>query len=407
VRRLHRRHDAQAQEALEVGGRDDLTVLDAEAGRRALTREARRLVGVENRAIGGVADRVHAQLHARIGAPLRQLPQSRRHRQPAVAGPVRVRFQQRRAARSQRPVGVALDRAHLQQAVLRPPRPLLDRFGLVLRQHEVGAQLPAAGRVQQAHVVDELAADPRVVHAAQPVPEALPLRRQHAPLHVLDGRVGDRRRHEPHGAVDEHPGRIAVLVEQDLAARGRLDSLQHAGLVQRREVRQRRVAVDAHEPHGMIRRRRRQFRVVRHRLIAPVVLVPAASPDPLALLRLCSGSGDALHDLVEAARPHEVDLLERLTQAQQVRVRILQARHHERRTQVAALGPLGCRRALGRDAPADDDEVAVPRLARAGPHGGVLQHEILGQEQQGEQGDHGTTSLGITVESRNGSRRRA
>jgi hypothetical protein len=118
-RGLHGRNHAQGLEARDVRGREDLGVLDPETVPRPAPGAERGLVGVQDHAVGGVADGMGGDLEALGQRALQDRAQGlRRDRgQAACAGLVGVRLEQQRAAGSERAVRHDLDRADGEAAV--------------------------------------------------------------------------------------------------------------------------------------------------------------------------------------------------------------------------------------------------------------------------------------------------
>ena len=100
---LHRRDHAELSEARDVCGAQVLRVLDAPAEILEIgTRLERLFVNVEHFAIGAIADRVHAQLHAVLQGETGNLRNTlgRRRRQADAGRRITVRREHPRAARS-------------------------------------------------------------------------------------------------------------------------------------------------------------------------------------------------------------------------------------------------------------------------------------------------------------------
>ena len=112
---LHRGDHAELAEARNVGGAQVLRVLHAPAQILLLrVRLERLLEDVQRLAIGAVADGVHAQLESVRDGEFGGLANVGRivGIQARCVGLVGVRFQQPRAARTERAIDLPLDRAH-------------------------------------------------------------------------------------------------------------------------------------------------------------------------------------------------------------------------------------------------------------------------------------------------------
>ena len=221
VRGLHRGDDAELREARDVGVRDDLGVLDAEARIGDGTLGGRHrgeslLVLVERDAVAAVADGVGLDLDAAPQARDRDAQDllGRRHVEAAVARRIAVGRIERRAAAAERAVHVELDRAHREPRVAAPViaagrEQLLGVRGRAA-DRDVDAKLDAAGGVEPAELLDFAQgragllqfrpAEPHVVRGArlEGARELLVRRRRHV---AVD---------EVHRVVDQHAGRLAV-----------------------------------------------------------------------------------------------------------------------------------------------------------------------------------------------------
>ena len=128
---LHRGNDAERREARDVGGTQQLRVLDAPAqiGSTPAGALERRLVDVQHLAIGAIADGVHGELIALLDREPRHLRQRlhRRPRQPHALRLVGVRLEQPGPARAHGAIGILLDPAHGQHVVRRRRRSGSDR----------------------------------------------------------------------------------------------------------------------------------------------------------------------------------------------------------------------------------------------------------------------------------------
>ena len=130
VRGLHARDHAKAGEARDVGGSEDLRVLDPQAGRRT-SRRPHLLEDVEHEGVGAIADGVHPHVKAAArrlaGEALHLL--GRHEDQPRVPGIVTVRSVEGSPARAERSVEPELDGAHGESSVShRLHRPALAIF---------------------------------------------------------------------------------------------------------------------------------------------------------------------------------------------------------------------------------------------------------------------------------------
>ena len=257
--------------------------------------------------------------------------------------------------------------------------------GSIRGQEESGADRQ---RVRAAEVRVRLGlhrVDPHVRHRGQAALGAVQCGGGELTLHRCH--VGARdlvaRRH--HGHVDHHTRRMALRVPEKPAACGigniRSDTQDLHGL----RVDQGGMAVDAGDPHGVVRHRGRERVVGRELLLGPVVLVPAAAPDPGAGGHLRGGLAHAPDHLVVRRRIHEIDLRERLAQAREMRVGVDQAGRYRAAGQVDHPGLRTAEACRTRVRPEVDDPAAADgeaafhlRLRLDGVEHPVCQDEVGG-----------------------------
>ena len=276
-------------EARNVLGSDDLRVFDTPAvvgGGGFVTEHLG--IRVKHDAVAAVADGVRADLQA-AAAGLAHQPLElvgRGHQQAAVAVLVAVVLDQRRAAAAERTVGIELERAHVETAagvvvgaVLAQPG---ERVGIAVG-HRVDAQRQVALVGQALEGAQLLQRHAGVVHAGQAARDRVLRGRGE---HALGGGVVERRHlalDQADGTVHEDAGRLALGVADDLPALGLPVAVERARAgLQRGAVGPVGVAVDALDPHRAIGEGGVEVGGGRELLHRPVVLVPAATEQPLA-----------------------------------------------------------------------------------------------------------------------------
>ena len=140
------------------------------------------------------------------------------------------------------------------------------------------------------------------------------------------------------------PGRVAVLVAQDLAAVRIGRGLRDFGHLHRQRVREAGMAAGVRQPDRVVRRHaaervvQRKAFDVRGRHLRPLFLVPAAADDPFAGLRLLRRVADHADDLVPVLGGAELQVARRLADAGEVHVRVDEAGHGERALEVDHAG---------------------------------------------------------------------
>ena len=296
MRGLHRGDHAELREARHVGVGDDLGVLDAKArigdgplGRRH--RGKRLFVLVERDAVAAVADRVGLDLDAALEPGDRDSKDllGRRHVEAAVSGRVAVWLVERRAARAKRAVHVELDRAHREArvatAVVAPAGEQL--LGILARpaDRDVDAKLHAAGGIKPAELVDLAPGRAGLLQLGPAEPHVMRGARLEEARHLL---VGHRRNvavDEFHGRVDQHAGRLAGRVAQDLPA-GRVGRVTpDTRHLQSLRVRYRGVAVDALQDDRTVAHDRVEVPARREHGRLPLRLDPVRADDPGRTIR--------------------------------------------------------------------------------------------------------------------------
>ena len=202
---------------------------------------------------------------------------------------------------------------------------LFDNFVIFRIVLEAAAGVDGAGQPQSVQLAHKLTGG---VH--------LQIQRQLRPL--------GQRSVKDHGVRfgDQHPGRVAVAIADDLAARRirRLFGISHG--FQRRTVQQRAI-VEMEHKHRRIRRRLVQLFQGRHPPFSELKFAPAADhPHPLRgrrAIRLILQHSKGIRQRGDAL-PAELKVVVQPT-ADQVQVRIVEARDHRMPFEIDDLRPLG------------------------------------------------------------------
>ena len=230
----------------------------------------------------------------------------------AVPGLVAVVLEQRRAARSQRAVGVQLDRAEPQapavQGALRSPPQVAGEGGAGVARHHHVVPEPELARPRQLLVhVD--GRRPRRPASCRPVS---PHRLASATAARMAARVssavsgGTTRSIRSMASSTKTPvGEPSAFADDPAPGRiGR--GGRHAGQRERPRVDQDGVPVHPREPHRIVRHGAAQGLLGREARADPVVLVPPATPDPLAGPGLARPGRHPPDDLLVAAGTDEI-----------------------------------------------------------------------------------------------------
>ena len=200
--------------------------------------------------------------------------------------------------------------------------------------------------------------------------------------------------HQLHGALAQHTRRIALRIHLDATALRRLGMCVDAGGLQRRRVHPGRMAVGGLDISRAVAGNRVKHR---RRGVWKGGDIPHAGAYPRALRQRCQARLDRCAQRVLVGGAAEVDVLRLGRAPDQVVVRILEARQHQRAGQVVDLGARQERRdVIGTadrcDAAIDHGNGARLRLCRVhGEDAGAAQHQRLaigkrraGAEQQRE-----------------------
>ena len=291
--------------------------------------------------------------------------------------------------RPERAVDLAFDRAHGEVVVALGRHVVVGetRIHLVVglaTHHDVEADGQRAFGLHLLEAVDGGEAGAGVLERGHPLGERL-LGGQHdlaaeLRVHLLGRaarlRLGEGRRHGPLGRLAQQTGEFAVLVAHQLAPRRRLRVAIVPGQRQRGGVGEAGVSRRVAEQHRVVRAHRRQRcvgRVALDRRIGwgvPLLLVPAAAPDPLPRLGFGRRLGDHGHDRVPVGGVVEVEDRLAVAQAHVVPVPLDEPGHDEAAAQLDNLG-------LGADVGADL-LVAAHRDNPAIVDGDPLGHGIVG-----------------------------
>ncbi len=360
---LHRGDDPEVRHPLDVLDAQHLRVLEAESRLRAGAAEGV-CHGVEGHQPPAVADRVDGDLEPLGGGRGRDLVHvlAGRHQEAEVAGVVAVGLEQRRAAAPQGAVGVELDATDRQAGVgidLGAAREPAREQRRVVGEEDGRPQRQLARLAQRRVGADLLLPHPHVGHRGQPQRGAVAGGRdQPAPqVGVRGGRQPPLG--EPHRVVDQHAGRMPRRVAQEAAAGGVGDRGIDLQLRHRAGVEQGGMAVDPLEPNGMAGDRRGQRFMGGEALLRPAVLVPSPAAHPGARGELAGRLAHPPHHLFIAGDADQVDLLQRLAEAAEVRVGVDQPRGDGAAGEVDHPGPrAGERRGAGVRPQIDDPPAA-------------------------------------------------
>ena len=289
---LHGRDHTELREAWDVVVVEDLRMLHAKAVVSRGCGLEGRLVRVEHEPVAAVSDRVRVDLKARAQRARRNVEYVRGggDEQAGGLGVVRVGLEQRRAARAERTVLIELHRAHPEhpvvEAALRTAfEPGIDRRRVV-GDHRVHPDVERTLATEFLVELEHLRRGAGVVHTGEAPPMHLGDRELDRVLHLRASLRGDRAIDHPLRVVDEDTGRVALCIAFDRAAAGVRARLGDTGLLQRERIHEAGMPVHAFEEDGVVRNGAGERLVRGPACVAPVVLVPTAADDPLALWRV-------------------------------------------------------------------------------------------------------------------------
>ena len=160
------------------------------------------------------------------------------------------------------------------------------------------------------------------MHARKSPPLRFGDRRLHLGLHLVARRTRNDALHEVLGIVDEDTGRRPVRCTLNVTAVGILRLRRDSRGLDRGSVREAGVSVDPRDVHRIVRHGCAQLLLRREARVAPVVLIPSASDDPLAGLHGFHSCDDARDHLVVRARAGEIDSAKREPEVVDVTVRV-------------------------------------------------------------------------------------
>ena len=292
-----------------------------------------RLVGVEDDPVGAVADRVGADLEAVGEGEARGLqdPLGRRHEEARVAGVVRVRLEERGAARAERAVGVELHRADGQHPAGRGPagRGRASSAGRRPSRRGACAACPGGGRAP-GRGRSRRCRRPASVRLVTPFARHSSIASSSARRTSSGERSGGST--SPSRVVDEDAGRPRPPASRMISPpAGAFVARVIPCERHRLRVGEHGVAVGALEDDRVVGRDGGERVVGREaadgpgRRRVPLALVPAAAADPLAGPARLHGLRHPLDHLGVAARAHEVHVEAREADPEQVRVRVVEA----------------------------------------------------------------------------------
>ena len=349
---------------------------------------------VQHHAVRPVAYRVHVHLEPVAQGALRDLlhavPSS--DHEAGVAGVIRVRLQQRGAPTSQGAVGHQLDcadpepsvvQAFLGAAVEEAIQEVVQRAVRGGDHHVVAQVVTALAREILIHR-DGRVAHAGVVHAGESPLVCFGDRREDCFATFALRHRRDDTPHHPLCPVDQHAGGVALVVTDEPSAVGVGCRRRHAGQLERPGVHDGSVPVHPGDVHRMVRHGARQRLVRRELRHRPVVLVPPAAANPLALRHGPGSLDDTLDHLIVRAGAHEVDDAPRGAEAEQVGVRVHHSRNDGLAVEVELLGAR-TREDLGATCAADEDHAAVANRHGCGDRP-VVVHRVdagVGDDQVG------------------------
>ena len=145
---------------------------------------------------------------------------------------------------------------------------------------------------------------------------------------------------QPFGLLAQQPGRVALLVFENLPALRVRSVARDARGLHGLGVDEGRVPTGMRQQHGVVGRnfveravQRKAFHI-RLRRVVPLGLVPSAPHDPLAMLGLLGGARHLRHDVVPRARLPQVQPQAKLADPSEMPVPLDEARDREHAVQV-------------------------------------------------------------------------
>ena len=241
----------------------------------------------------------------------------------------------------------------------------------------VDAQLEAILGGQRAIDVDDLGAHAHLVHRRQTIGDGEILRAQNRGFDLRRRRRRQHAPHEPHREVDEHAGRLALVVAQDASAGRIFGRAGDVRLLERERVGPAGVAVDALEPHRPIGDHGVE-RCVRGKFgVGKTVLIPAVAEEPIAF-----DAGESVGALVGGGAAAQIDLTGGDAEAVEMRVRVGERGHHRPSGELDDARLLADERLhLGVGAEREDDAVAH-RQRRHVRMSRVERHDVAAAQHQ-------------------------
>ena len=359
---LHRGDDLQLGEARDVGGVDQLGVLDPVAEAVAIS-GADFGEAVERLAVGGVADGVDGHLVAEeIGAAEQVLLLGVvDEAETPGAGFVAVGLEEPGAAAAECAVGVELD-APEREALVVEPWGGPERGDRLHRVHAAGvggdADRQATGVAEAAEQRPVLGCGAHVVDAGEAEGGHV-VERGFESLFALAGGRGRRGLvDEGHGGIDEDAGGVAGGIAEDAAAGRVLGGPGDSGRFHGCAVGPACVAVDALEPDRAFGVGGIEIGSRREAAEGPDHLVPAPAADPARGGLLCGVGGDAGLGIGKAGGGGEVELAQADGKAHHMAVRVDEAREQRAALRIQ-LVVAGGEPGLGGAAREDGEHLAV------------------------------------------------
>lgn len=236
----------------------------------------------------------------------------REDEQPRLRGLIRIRLQERRAARAERAIGDELDRPNRQMMLaepdLRPALQVLAEERLVSStDHDIEAKPQRPFPKQLLVQLDRFATRPRIMKARDPRAQTLFDGQQQRPLILLPVAGRDQAGHQIHRAVNEHTRRTSLGIADEATARRIRRLLRDPRQLQRAPIHPRGVPVHARQIHGMLRRDPIENLMRGKVLPWPFILIPSSTEDPFSGLRLPHLSRDPFGHLLGAPCPPQIE----------------------------------------------------------------------------------------------------
>ena len=155
---------------------------------------------------------------------------------------------------------------------------------------------------------------------------------------VVTSRRGYRPLDQILGVVDEDSGRLARSQPYDSSTRGIASRRRYMRELHRLRVGEQCVTIDTREDDRIVRECAGERVVGRKLLGGPPVLIPAPAEDPLAGRNIFGSRFHSIDHLIVRCRSGEINPLQRVTQTQQVCVRVDDSRNDCRPSQIDDLG---------------------------------------------------------------------